>query len=213
LTTSLTARRTALGSARTGGRSERVVCDVLGAAAHEVAHSGYAALRIDDVATRAGVNKTTVYRRWPTKARLIGAMLAHYGSLTAEPPDTGSIQGDLLALCETTVSLASSPIGRAAARLVTTDLDDAEVRKLIRAQRVKQEAPWLEVIERAIARGELRPGTNARLITEVLRATIFSRLFRRRQPVDRAFLQGLVGLLLGQAVPRPIRRRRTSNGT
>lgn len=174
---------------------------MLGAAAHELARSGYPALRIEDVAKRAKVHKTTVYRRWPSKARLMGAMLAQYGSLASEPPDTGSIHGDLLALCETLVTLASSPVGRAVARLVSTDLDDPEVHKVIRVQRAKQEAPWLAVIERAIVRGELRAGTNAPLFTEVLRSTIFSRLFRRRQPADPEFLRDLVGLLLGQAMP------------
>ena len=60
-------RRTGEHAPRVGGRSERVVRDVLDASAKELARVGYAALRMDDVAAAAGVNKTTVYRRWPTK--------------------------------------------------------------------------------------------------------------------------------------------------
>src|ERR1700735_2678167 len=58
---------------RVGGRSERVVEDVLAPAAKELARRGYASFRIEDVASAAGVNKTTVYRRWPTKADLVCA--------------------------------------------------------------------------------------------------------------------------------------------
>ena len=65
--TSAAGRRRTVG-ARTGGRSERVVRDVLRAAIEELSTNGYSALRVEDVAARAGVNKTTVYRRWPTKA-------------------------------------------------------------------------------------------------------------------------------------------------
>ena len=58
---------------RSRGRSARVVQEVLTATAEELGRSGYAALRIEDVAERAGVNKTTIYRRWPTKAALVKA--------------------------------------------------------------------------------------------------------------------------------------------
>ena len=57
--------------ARPGGRSARVVKDVLAAALTAFAESGYAGLSVEDVAARAGVNKTTVYRRWPRKLDLV----------------------------------------------------------------------------------------------------------------------------------------------
>jgi AcrR family transcriptional regulator len=48
-----------------------VVRGVMEATLAELALTGYGALRIEDVAVRAGVNKTTVYRRWPTKEELV----------------------------------------------------------------------------------------------------------------------------------------------
>src|SRR4051794_31864923 len=77
-------------------RGEPVVRGVLGAALEELGRRGYGALKIDDVAMRAGVNKTTVYRRWPTKEDLVRAALL---SITADRfviPDTGSLRSDLL---------------------------------------------------------------------------------------------------------------------
>src|SRR5258706_10640063 len=83
---------------RVGGRSERVVADVLHAASAELARVGYDAFRIEDVATAAGVNKTTVYRRWPTKAELVEATLRVIALRKGEDPQTGTVEGDLFAL-------------------------------------------------------------------------------------------------------------------
>ena len=63
----------AIGQVRTGGRSARVVRDVLASALEVFAERGYAAFSVEEAAKRAGVNKTTVYRRWPSKADLLAA--------------------------------------------------------------------------------------------------------------------------------------------
>ena len=60
---------------RVHGRSARVQSAVLRATAEELGRVGFAALRIEDVALRSGVNKTTIYRRWPTKQELVRASL------------------------------------------------------------------------------------------------------------------------------------------
>ena len=61
--------------ARVGGRSARVVSAVLRMTLEVLGQEGYAGLRVEDVAARAGVNKTTIYRRWPTRADLVVAAL------------------------------------------------------------------------------------------------------------------------------------------
>src|SRR6266487_2194893 len=87
-------KRRTLGT-RPGGRSRRVVDEILRATAEELSTSGYAGLRIEDVAARSGVNKTTIYRRWPRKSDLVSAALLHLWADEA-PPDTGSLREDLL---------------------------------------------------------------------------------------------------------------------
>ena len=67
--------RTRTSRARVGGRSARVVATVLRTTLEVLGQQGYAGLRIEDVAARAGVNKTTIYRRWPTKEDLIAAAI------------------------------------------------------------------------------------------------------------------------------------------
>ncbi len=80
--------------ARVGGRSARVVSTVLRTTLEVLGERGYAGLRIEDVAAQAGVNKTTIYRRWPTRADLVIAAL----TTLATPPKavhSGRLEGDL----------------------------------------------------------------------------------------------------------------------
>src|SRR3954447_26276144 len=95
-------RRTTGSARRTqgtlGGRSEQVVRRVLDAAIVELAHSGYHGFRMDAVASRAAVNKTTVYRRWPSRAALITALVDRMRTPLRESPlpDTGALETDLV---------------------------------------------------------------------------------------------------------------------
>src|SRR6476620_11743683 len=81
---------------RTGGRSARVVAEVLSATLEVFAKQGYAGFSVEAVALRAGVNKTTIYRRWPAKADLVGAALFALRDEDPEPPDSGSLREDLV---------------------------------------------------------------------------------------------------------------------
>src|SRR6476620_6709836 len=89
---------------RTGGRSARVVSTVLRTTLEVLGHQGYAGLRVDEIAERAGVNKTTIYRRWPTRAHLVIAALTNL----ATPPvavETGHLESDLQATFMTATTL------------------------------------------------------------------------------------------------------------
>src|SRR6478736_4384126 len=102
---------------RVKGRAARVVTDVLVATAEELSRVGYSALRVEDVATRSGVNKTTIYRRWPTKPDLVGAALRAVWE-SPEVPDTGTLRGDFLASLAKTAAFAMTPIGRGLTRVI-----------------------------------------------------------------------------------------------
>jgi AcrR family transcriptional regulator len=77
--------------ARVGGRSARVVADVLRTTLEIIGENGFAGLRVEDVAARAAVNKTTIYRRWPTRGDLLIAALT---SLSTQPAsaETGRLE-------------------------------------------------------------------------------------------------------------------------
>jgi AcrR family transcriptional regulator len=191
-------RRTGEHAARVGGRSERVVRDVLDASAKELARVGYAALRMDDVAAAAGVNKTTVYRRWPTKPDLVRATFEWLSQGPLETPDLGSIREDLGSLLAAFVARMASPEKRCIVRMIYADMEHPEVQELVRAMREQQRVPWRTVITRAIERGELPAGSDAQLILDlVLGAT--SGLVRLNEHKDPGYFAAVIDLVVAGA--------------
>lgn len=65
----------------------------------ELAETGYVNFSIERVAAKAGTSKPVIYRRWPTRARLVYAALrANRSVLSSKAPDTGTVRGDLLVI-------------------------------------------------------------------------------------------------------------------
>jgi AcrR family transcriptional regulator len=183
-------------------RGEPIVHGVLCAALEELARMGYRALRIEDVALRAGVNKTTIYRRWPTKIELVRAALASDARCKIVLPQTGSLRSDLLAIGRTFVGLASSPEGQSVIRMLVAEGCDAEVAGLEKSLRTTFEAVPRAIVASAEARGELPPGVDHLLIFEAFVGAIHHRIFMMKETVSEAFLGRLVDvILLGALLP------------
>ncbi|MFE5793971.1 TetR/AcrR family transcriptional regulator [Streptomyces sp. NPDC056503] len=127
---------------------------------------GYEGLILTEVATRAHVNKTTVYRRWPTKVDLVTDLFL---SLTAEQDigrDTGSLVGDLTALIHDIVGNVSNPAARAVLSVVIGGVLDEEARAARAAFWAERFSRGAAIVDRAVARGELPADTDARLLLE-----------------------------------------------
>src|SRR5882757_5649550 len=105
------------GTVRPGGRTARVREAVLRAAGDALAEQGFAHLDLADVARRAEVGKTTVYRRWGSVTGLVADLLADMAEQSLPRTDTGTLRGDL----------------RANARLVRHTLADPRQGALFRA--------------------------------------------------------------------------------
>jgi AcrR family transcriptional regulator len=183
---------------RTGGRSERVVAAVLEAAIAELARTGYAGLRLEDVAERAGVAKTTLYRRWPTKSALIHDALRSQG-IAEEIPDTGSVRGDVLLMLERIQKKIGTPQGLALARVITVegaDKENVELETLCRHLRDEVRARRVHVIERAKERGLLPPDIDGNLVLDTLYSVVVSKLLRYGERTDRATCERLVDLVI-----------------
>ncbi len=171
-----------------------MVAEVLAATMTELARVGYGGLRIEEIAEAAGVAKTTIYRRWPAKSDLVAAALRMSKQASAVP-QTGSIEHDLFLLCEEVAAHADSAEGRSVARVLAAEIDDPEVSAIIRGLRAELLTPWLTVVERAVADNLLPRSVDPVLIVEILWGTIMARV-RRREPVERAWLQTLVALVV-----------------
>jgi AcrR family transcriptional regulator len=195
-------------------RGETVVQAVLEATVEELARVGYGALRFEDVAARAGVAKTTIYRRWPTKRELVEDSLGTIAEGVLTPPETGHLRTDLLALARTMVVVLTSAHGQAIMRMLMAEGDDPELLSITRCLREDTAAPPRHIIERAIARGELAPGKHGELLLETMMGAIHHQLFLLREVPDEDTLVRLVDLLLDGALalrtsPSPKTRART----
>jgi AcrR family transcriptional regulator len=185
---------------RVGGRSARVVSEVLAATLELFAAQGYAGLSIEDVAARAGVNKTTVYRRWPTKADLVGAALFSLRDEDPEPPDTGSLEQDLLQVLLHFAAQAATPRKRALMTSFFLGKADPDLQALVK--RLREERPAIPAIifKRALERRELPQGSDVQLIAAALLGPVHTRIHWKGEPVDRAFLVRLIKLVVSGAM-------------
>ncbi len=167
------------------GRGPKVRTAVLAATVDELSEHGYAAFTVDNVAQRAGVHKTTVYRRWPDRDALIAEALADSVAAEIPIPDTGSVEEDLRALARSLVAWIRSPSGRAvlAVMLANTAGEPAppDVSRHAFRDRIRKTLP---VVGRAVERGELPAGTNPAELIKTLVAPIYFRALITREPVD-----------------------------
>lgn len=164
-----------------GGRSEHVVRRVLDAAIVELARSGYAGFRMEGVASRAGVNKTTIYRRWPNRAALISALGERMRTPLRESPlpDTGKLESDLVEAFRRRFTFGRKVEGQAWARLLD-ERYNPEVEAIIGDAVDERRDEWRSMVARAIDRGEVPRGTDAQLLLDLVRAIVDSRSSSRR---------------------------------
>ncbi|RZU20435.1 TetR family transcriptional regulator [Kribbella rubisoli] len=172
-------------ASRPGGRTARVRSDVLAAVEAELAEHGYDGLTIDAVAARSGVHRTTVYRRWKTVAGLLVDLLQAGADDSWEPADTGSLEGDLIAVNrEVHAALTARPS-------VTQAMIAASFRTPEAAEALTQF--WLDryertaiVVRRAVARGEIPASVDAHQLLLTAIGPLYHQLVLLRRPMSRA---------------------------
>ena len=179
---------------RTHGRSARVHAAVLEATAEELGRVGFAALRIEDVAQRSGVNKTTIYRRWPNKLDLVSAVLANEN----QPPediDTGSLETDIRAVLRDIRERLYTVRERGVLQVLLGERAHPEVAQLVRAARARHISVRQRIFERAVARGELAPSCDPSLLIELMLTPLVSRIINLGVEVDDAYIEMLTVVL------------------
>jgi AcrR family transcriptional regulator len=180
---------------RPGGRSARVRAAALDAAIEQLGEGGYAGLTLENVARRAGVHKTTLYRRWGTREALVLEAMLEHARERVPVPDTGSLRGDLLELARSSVATLTSPPGEAIARAVAGQAA-SDARLADAACRFWDERLVVDgvIVERAIARGELARETDARTVIEAVLGPIYFRVLASGERVDERFCEAVVEL-------------------
>jgi len=184
-------------------RGEAVVHRVLDVTLQQLALVGLERLSIPELAELVGVNKTSIYRRWPTKTELVRAALEHSMEHVREVPDTGALATDLVALIQIVGGFITSARGMGVVRTVFVDGDTVEMRILAASmwQRAGGDVPRV-MIERAVCRGELPATADVELLLFTIAGAILHRVFVERREVDDDFATRLVKLVLYGAASR-----------
>ena len=167
---------------RLGGRSARVRASVLQAAFTILTQRGIDDFTIADVAVRAGVHETSIYRRWGTRTGLAAEACLHFAETALSIPDTGSLRSDLVALLRRLTNLLTSPQGRALLALaVARDPDAVAARRAYWQRRFNLARA---IFDRAVSRGEFPRHADPIIFLEALIAPLYLRLLVTDEPIE-----------------------------
>lgn len=162
------------GTTRPGGRTARVREAVLRAAGDALAEGGFDALDLAEIARRAGVGKTTVYRRWNTPGALAADLLADMAEQSLPRGDTGSLRGDLTENARLVVkTLTDVRQGRLFKALIAASLCNAQAAEALHRFYEVRIGEWAGCVEDAVARGEIPAGTDPRAVVAAVSAPLY----------------------------------------
>ncbi len=167
---------------------------ILDAALSLVMEVGYDRFSMDALAERAHAGKATIYRHWSGKAEVVVEAIRRRKCDAAVPAaDTGSLRGDLVATLTSMSGAMSTEDSALLVGVLSAMHKDRQLADLMRSQVIDARKDVLdEIIERAVATGELGAATDARTVNEVLSALFFNRLVISGEPTDDDFVAHVV---------------------
>jgi AcrR family transcriptional regulator len=178
-------------------RSDRVHRDILNAFRELLVEGGFADLRLEHVAARAGVGKATIYRRWSSKEALALELLMELAAPHIAVRETGDTRGELLAAVNNAMrALTDTPFGPVIRALLSQIaknplLGDPFRRSVVQARREEV----ARVIARGVSRGDLRADVEVDVATELLVGPVYFRLMFGGE-LTKAFAERVVDALL-----------------
>lgn len=172
----MTEEPSAPGTVRPGGRTARTRAAALRAAEDALIETGFDALDLADIARRADIGKTTVYRRWGTPAALVADLLLDMAEQSLPRAETGTLDGDLRAnarlVHKTLTEPRSSALFKAVITAAASDPDTATALHRFYATRITE---WAPCVEQAAERGEVPQGTDAAEVIRAVSAPLYYR--------------------------------------
>ena len=184
---------------------------VLAAAARILRGEGYSRLTMERIAAESGVAKTTLYRRWPTKAAVCMELYLDVAGRELQVPDTGDVAADLKQIANAVVHLQTRTVaGPAFLGLIAEALVNPDTRADFLAEFAERRREVTRtVLKRAIQRGEIRADTDVDLVIDALGGAVTFRLLQGHAPLSTRFTDRLVALVLsGCATDRALAKKR-----
>jgi AcrR family transcriptional regulator len=164
--------------------------------------AGYAGFSVEDVAARAGVNKTTIYRNWPTRTALIVAAAEARSEALIENKPTGNPERDLVAFVGSVSRNATSPLGQALIIASLNEQHDPDVRSARSSFWEKRFDAARELVRVSLKNGHHLSDDQVDAVTERLIAPVYLRALVTGEPIDRKYLEHIVrGVVQAHGTP------------
>jgi AcrR family transcriptional regulator len=177
-------------------RSARTEQAIIEATLGLLSEVGYGGLSIEGVAARAGVAKTTIYRRWRTKAELAVAAAEELAQ-KVRVPDTGSTLEDLVLLLRDIIKVYRTTVaGRILPGLIAEWADNPELAAVFRRFFGSRREIMLQVLKSGVSQGELRPDLDPELTADLLYGPIYYRLLVSGAPLTAALANRIVDAVI-----------------
>jgi AcrR family transcriptional regulator len=199
-------RRTPTGAAVLQPAITRAITE---AVLDEWAEQGYGRLSMEAIAKRAGVGKSALYRRWPSKQEMAIAVLSEFSVAAATVPDAGSLRADVRETLDGLLDWLTHPrFSRILADLVAEMARNPDLADVVQTMiGMPRRERGMAMLQRAIERGELPPDTDLELALDLMAAPLYWRLTVRAVEAGPDYLDKLTEMLLraipGTASPRP----------
>ncbi|WP_121711308.1 TetR/AcrR family transcriptional regulator [Streptomyces sp. E5N91] len=175
------------GTLRPGGRTARIREAVLLAAGDALAADGFDALDLGEIARRAGVGKTTVYRRWGTPGGLAADLLADMADQSLPRADTGALEEDLRANARLVVRTLDDPRqGRLFRALIAASLCNEQAAEALHRFYAVRVDEWAGCVRDAVARGEVPDGTDPHGVVAAVSAPLYYALLNTGRSLTEA---------------------------
>jgi AcrR family transcriptional regulator len=185
--------------------------EILDATVRVLAKVGYDRLTMDQVAAEAHASKASLYRHWSSKADLVVDAISKAKGLPDEPPNTGSLRGDLKAVwCNHHGKNPTLPVSVVSSLMTAMHTDD-ELATAFRQRFLEpKRASWRKIGERAFDRGEIAEGVDIDLVLALLPALCSHFGVVLGQQLDDAFLDRLIDEVVFPVAQRTTSTRRGS---
>jgi len=165
---------------------------VLAATFQLLSETGLAGVSVDAVSERSGVAKTTIYRHWPSRAALL---IDACGKMSAkrEPPQTGSLTGDVTALMkDLSHRLQTARFAATLPSVIDAAERDPEIARVHAQLHAGLISAFRAVIENAQRRGELLRNREPTAIVAMLLGPLFYRRWFSRERLDAQFVKAVI---------------------
>ena len=161
-----------------------------------LASHGYTGLTLDELAVRSGVAKTTILRRWPSKAAVAAAGVERLALQTVDVPDSGTLRADLRALLHGAVESFVRGRGQFVPRLLRETGHHPEIADLLHTVIHTRRQAFRRVLALAVARAELAPTVDQELMIDLLIGPVWTRLLITRDPITEQYVDSNVEAVL-----------------